>query len=162
MFLWMHKITNVSHAGYWHFSVKNDLSLCRHGTWQASTLHQRHPHFSRKNIQRASYTLEETLTCWGKASFQINADKSEFFSKAPNFLGFVLTLEGYQPELKCVKAILAISAPTNIKVVRHFLGVCNFIKNNIPGQAALMEPITRLTKKTLSLHGRRNKKQLSS
>jgi hypothetical protein len=35
----------------------------------------------------------------------------------------------------------------NIKDVRHFLGVCNFIKNHIPGQAALMEPITRLTKK---------------
>ncbi len=31
--------------------------------------------------------------------------------------------------------------------MRHFLGVCNFIKNHIPGQAALIEPITRLTKK---------------
>ncbi len=53
----MHKITNGSHAGHQHFSVKNGLSLCRYGNWQASTLHQRHPHFSRKNIQRASRTF---------------------------------------------------------------------------------------------------------
>ncbi len=50
---------------------------------------------------------------------------------------------------KHVKAILAISAPTNIKDVRYFLGVCNFMKNHIPGQAALMEPITRITKKDI-------------
>ncbi len=91
--------------------------------------------------------MEETLTCSGNAGFQVNADKSEFFSKALKFLGFVLTPEGYQPTPKHVKAILAISTPTNIKDVRHFLGVCNFIKNHIPGQAALMEPITRLMKK---------------
>jgi hypothetical protein len=43
--------------------------------------------------------------------------------------------------------MLAILDPTNIKDVRHFLGVYNFIKTHIPGRAALMEPITRLTKK---------------
>jgi hypothetical protein len=100
-----------------------------------------------KTFEEHLALLEETLTRLGNAGFQVNADKSEFFSKALKFLGFVLTPEGYQPTPKHVKAILAILAPTNIKDMRHFLGVCNFIKNNIPGQAALMEPITRLMKK---------------
>jgi hypothetical protein len=91
--------------------------------------------------------LEKTLSLLGNAGFQVNEDKSEFFSKAFIFFGFVLNLERYQPMPKCVKAIWAILAPTNIKVVRHFLRVCNFIKNNIPGRAALMKPIIRLTKK---------------
>jgi hypothetical protein len=93
--------------------------------------------------------LEETLTHLGNTSFQVNADKSKFFSKALEFLGFVLTPEGYQPTPKHVKAILVILAPTNIKDMRHFLRVCNFIKNHIPGQAALMEPIIRLTKNNI-------------
>jgi hypothetical protein len=70
-----------------------------------------------------------------------------YSAKALEFLGFVFILEGYQPMPKRIKAILAILAPTNIKDVRHFLGVCNFITNHVPGQVALMEPITRLTKK---------------
>jgi hypothetical protein len=115
-----------------------------------------------KTFKEHLVLLEETLTCLGNASFQVNADKSEFFSKALKFLGFVLTPEGYQPTPKCIKAILAFSAPTNIKDVRHFLGVCNFIINHIPGQAALMEPITNSRRKMLSLHGRRNKRQLSN
>ncbi len=48
---------------------------------------------------------------------------------------------------KRIKAILIMLSPTNIKEVRHFLGGCNFIKNHTPGRAALMGPITRLTKK---------------
>jgi hypothetical protein len=91
--------------------------------------------------------LEETLTCLENAGFQVNTDKSKFFSKALTFLGFVLTPERYQPAPKHVKAILAILAPMNIKDMIHFLGVCNFIKHHIPGQAALMKSITRLTKK---------------
>jgi hypothetical protein len=39
--------------------------------------------------------LEETLKCLGNTGFQVNADKSELFSKALKFLGFVLTPEGY-------------------------------------------------------------------
>ncbi len=102
-----------------------------------------------KTFEEHLALLKETLTHLGNAGFQVNADKSEFFSKAIKFLGFVLTPEGYQPMPKRVKEILAISAPTNIKDVRHFLGICNFVKNHIPGQAALMEPITRLMRKDI-------------
>ncbi len=41
--------------------------------------------------------MEETLIPLGNAGFQVNADKSGFFSKALKFLGFVLTPERYQP-----------------------------------------------------------------
>ncbi len=53
----MHKNTNGGHVSYQHFSIKNCLTLCWHGTWQASTLYWWHPHFSRKNIQRTSHTF---------------------------------------------------------------------------------------------------------
>jgi hypothetical protein len=65
-----------------------------------------------KTFEEHLTLLEETLTRLGNAGFQVNAEKSEFFSKGPKFLGFVLTPEGYQPTPKRAKAILAILAPS--------------------------------------------------
>ncbi len=79
--------------------------------------------------------MKQALLHLGNAGFQVSADKRKFFSKLLKFLGFVWT-----PAI-----------PTNIKVVRHLLGVWNFIKNHIQGRAALMEPKTRFTKKDLKL-----------
>jgi hypothetical protein len=83
----------------------------------------------------------------GKAGMQVNADKSEFFSQALEFLGFTLTSTGYHLLKKRVKAIMRILPPKNVKDVRHFSGVINFIKNHIQGRARIMQPITKLTKK---------------
>ncbi len=82
-----------------------------------------------------------------KAGMQVNADKSKFFSQGLKFLGFILTPTGYHPLKKQVEAIMRILPPKNVKDVRHFSGVINFIKNHINGQAGIMQPITKLTKK---------------
>ena len=37
--------------------------------------------------------------------------------------------------------------PKTVKQVRGFLGTVNFIKNHIPSRAAIMQPLTNLTKK---------------
>ncbi len=78
---------------------------------------------------------------------QVNADKSEFCSQALEFLGFTLTPTGYHPLKKQVEAIMQILPPKNVKDIRHFSGVINFIKNHIHGRAGIMQPITKLTKK---------------
>ncbi len=65
------------------------------------------------------------------------------------FLGFQLDRTGYRPLPSCVDAILCIKPPSNLKQVRGFLGVINFIKNHIPNRAAICEPITRLTRKDM-------------
>lgn len=44
-------------------------------------------------------------------------------------------------------SILRIKPPKTVKNVREFTGMVNFIKNHIPNCAAIMAPITRLTKK---------------
>jgi hypothetical protein len=63
--------------------------------------------------------LEETLVQLGNAGFQVNMDKSEFFSKALKSLGFVLTPEGCHLAPKHVKVILVILAPMNINNMLH-------------------------------------------
>jgi hypothetical protein len=91
--------------------------------------------------------LDKIFQHLGKAGMQVNADKSKFFSQALRFLGFTLTPTGYHPLKKQVEVIMQILPPKNVKDVRHFLGVINFIKNHIHGRAGIMQPITKLTKK---------------
>ena len=62
-------------------------------------------------------------------------------------MGFWLTGTGYHPLKKRIKSILAILPPKNVKSVRAFVGLVNFIKNHIPGCAKTLELITKLTKK---------------
>jgi hypothetical protein len=42
---------------------------------------------------------------------------------------------------------MRILPPQDVKDVRHFSGIINFIKNHIHGRAGIMQPITKLTKK---------------
>jgi hypothetical protein len=49
-----------------------------------------------------------------------------------------------------VSAILRINPPKDVSGVRILLGVVNFIKNHIPRQAEICEPITRLTRKDVT------------
>ena len=42
---------------------------------------------------------------------------------------------------------MQVKPPTNLKQVCGFIGVINFIKNHILNRVAIIEPITRLTRK---------------
>ncbi len=65
------------------------------------------------------------------------------------YLGFQLHRTGYKPLPSRVSAILRINPPENLKQIRAFLGVINFIKNHIPRCAKICEPITWLTRKDI-------------
>ncbi len=91
--------------------------------------------------------LEEILGLIGKNGLQISAEKSHFCQESVEYLGFQLIWTGYEPLPSRVSAILCINPPKDVRGVRGFLGVLNFIKNHIPRRAKICEPITRLTKK---------------
>ncbi|KAL7528932.1 hypothetical protein ACHAXR_002707 [Thalassiosira sp. AJA248-18] len=91
--------------------------------------------------------LDENLHRLGEGGMQVNAEKSDFCAKQVEYVGFELNPKGYRPPAKRVEAILKIMPPENLKQVRGFLGTVNFIKNHIQGRAAIMRPLTNLTKK---------------
>lgn len=103
-------------------------------------------HFKGNTFEEHLEILNEILQLLAKAGMQVNA-KSKFCQTTVKFLGFELSRTGYKPLKSRVDAILRLLPPTNLKQVRGFLGVINFIKNHIPNRAAICEPITRLTRK---------------
>jgi hypothetical protein len=104
-------------------------------------------HFKGMTFDEHLAILNEMLKLLADAGMQVSADKSRFCQTSVEFLGFQLDRTGYRPLPSRVDAILRVLPPSNLKQVRGFLGVINFIKNHIPNRAALIEPITRLTRK---------------
>ncbi len=103
-------------------------------------------HFKGNTFEEHLEILNEILQLLAKCGLQVS-DKSRFCQASVEFLGFQLDRTGYRPLPSRVDAILRIKPPSNLKQVRGFLGVINFIKNHIPNCAAICEPITRLTRK---------------
>ena len=78
---------------------------------------------------------------------QVNLTKSKLRHLQVEFMEFLLKKNGYEVTQKGVKAILRLAPPKTIKHVRTFVCTINFIKNHIPNRAAIMQPLTNLTKK---------------
>jgi recombinational DNA repair protein (RecF pathway) len=93
------------------------------------------------------------------SGMQVNLDKSKLCQKQVKFLGFLLTRTGFIPTRKRVDAILRLPP---VKQVRQLLSTINFIKNHIPNRAAIMQPITDLTKKEEKFEWRRSSRRLST
>jgi hypothetical protein len=56
---------------------------------------------------------------------KVNAEKSTFCALEIKYLGYITTRDGIKPQKNKVQVILAIQPPTNVKQLRHFLGMVN-------------------------------------
>lgn len=78
----------------------------------------------------------------------LSPEKCELFRRELKFLGFRISGAGIAVCPEKVAAIAEMAAPGNIKGVRSFLGVSNFFRKFIEGYGKIVEPLTRLTKKS--------------
>jgi hypothetical protein len=104
-------------------------------------------HFKGSSFDEHMTILDKILLLIGKSGMQVSAEKSRFCQESVEYLGFQLHRTGNTPLPSRVSAIVRINQPTNLRQIRAFLGMINFIKNHIPRRAEICEPITRLTRK---------------
>jgi hypothetical protein len=74
-----------------------------------------------------------------------NLDKCLFGNQQVSYLGFTLTPEGIKPGEAKLKAIKLAKAPTDVKSIRSFVGLCNFFRNHIQNFAITAAPLFKLT-----------------
>ena len=91
--------------------------------------------------------IDHTLELLGKAKLKIRLEKCEFFKKEVKFLGFVLTQGGYTTITNKVEAINKMPAPTNVDLLRRFLGMTSFYRMFIENYAKIADPLFALLKK---------------
>ncbi len=69
---------------------------------------------SRSSLEDHLKKLEEVLRRLRKAGLKVNAKKSTFCALEIEYLGYILTRDGINPQSNKVQAILTIQQPTNI------------------------------------------------
>ncbi len=78
---------------------------------------------SKLSLEDHLEKLEEVLSQICDAGLKVIAAKSTFCALEIEYLGYVLTRDGIEPQSNKVQAILAIKPPTGVKQLRHFLGM---------------------------------------
>jgi hypothetical protein len=73
--------------------------------------------------------METLLSRLCDAGLKVNAAKSSFCAYEIEYLGYILTREGIKPQSKKVQVILALNPPSNVKELRHFLGIVQYYRD---------------------------------
>ncbi len=73
-----------------------------------------------------------------------NAEILTFCTLEIEYLGYILTRDGIKPQSNKDKAILAIQLPTNVKQLRHFLGMVQYCCDLWARQSKILAPLTSL------------------
>jgi hypothetical protein len=74
-------------------------------------------------------------------------DKCVFGKQEVSYLGFTLTPEGIKPGCNKLQAIRDARPPITIKMVRSFVGLCNFFRTHIKDLAVIAAPLFKVTRK---------------
>ena len=77
-------------------------------------------------------------------NLKTNPLKCNWGVKQTNFLGYEMTSTSCKPMKNKIDALLEMSAPSNRKQVRSFLGAINFYKYMWPRRTHVLAPLTRL------------------
>ena len=102
-----------------------------------------HSHDHESHLQ----TFEKVLERMVQHGIKLNLEKCVFGSKEVGYLGFRLTETGIKPGIDKLKAVAKAPAPTSVKEVRQFLGLCNFFRNHVRNFSQISAPLTEMTKK---------------
>jgi hypothetical protein len=91
--------------------------------------------------------LREVLIRLQDAGSKINGDKLKFCALETEYLGYILTRDGIKPQTNKVQAILTLKLPTNVKELRHFLGMVQYYRDLWAKRSEMLAPLTNLVGK---------------
>ena len=90
--------------------------------------------------------IEAVLTRLRDAGLKVNVAKSSFCTHEIEYLGYILTREGIKPQPKKVQAVLALKPPTNVKELRHFLGMVQYYRDMWAKRSEMLAPLSDLVR----------------
>jgi hypothetical protein len=96
-----------------------------------------------------------TLKCWimnlnGSSKTTSTSNWTNAFSatrKSYLYLGFTHTPDGIKPGKKQIESNQGCKKPTDVKIIRSFIGLCKFFQTHIKFFAIIAAPLFKLTRK---------------
>ncbi len=99
---------------------------------------------SRSSLEDHLEKLEEVLRRLCDAGLKVNAENLTFSALEIEYLGYILTRDGIKPQSNKVQALLVIQPPTNVKELRHFLGMVQYYRDLWARRSKMLAPLTSL------------------
>jgi hypothetical protein len=91
--------------------------------------------------------LKKVFERFRRFNLKLSPKKCIFAAATMNFLGFTIGPEGYTPSLSKVEVIKDLPIPTNVRGIKHVVGMASFFRKHVPNFSTIVEPLTRLTRK---------------
>ncbi len=91
--------------------------------------------------------LRELFALLTENGVNLNLSKCTSGLKEVTFLGHRISAERSQPDPNNVEAVTKMKAPTNVREVSRFLGMCGSYLKHVPSFAKVAIPLINLTKK---------------
>ena len=102
-----------------------------------------------KNKQEHSAALHRCLTILKENGLTINREKCVFEKESIQFFGYVISKDGIRPTKEKVDDVRNFPSPENVKELRSFLGLINYLGKFIPDLATECEPLRVLTRNSV-------------
>ena len=100
------------------------------------------------NHEEHIHTLKQVMERFRKYNLKCRPHKLQIATAEINYLGYNLShSHGIRPGEIKTKAVANWKAPTSVKEIRQFLGLCSFFRRTIPHFASIASPMTKLTRK---------------
>ena len=101
--------------------------------------------FSRSEEEHLQH-LEEIFKRLRHFNLKMKREKSSFFKKHIQYLGHLVSEQGFEPLPEKLEAIRNMPHPKTPKEVKQFLGLIGYYRKFIPRFSDLSRPLTRLTR----------------
>ena len=100
--------------------------------------------FSRTEEEHLEH-LEKIFWKLREYGLKMKREKGDFFKKHLQYLGHLVSEEGFKPLLEKIKSIKNMPPPKMAKEVKQFLGLAGYYHKFVPRFADLSRPLTNLT-----------------
>ena len=94
--------------------------------------------------------LRKVLNEIGKSGLKLQPDKCHFEKTTLSFLGYIISKNGIQPDPAKVSAVEHFPIPTNLTILRGFLGLASYYRRFIKDFAKIATPLHQLMRKDQS------------
>lgn len=99
-----------------------------------------------RSLEEHEERLIKVLDRLGEAGLKISLDKCQFCQPKVKYLGHIVSADGVSPDPAKVEAVTTWPQPTDLKTLKSFLGFCGYYRRFIANYAAIVRPLTELTK----------------
>lgn len=99
-----------------------------------------------RTLEEHEERLLKVLDRLAEVGLKISFDKCQFCLPKVKYLGHIVSANGVSPDPAKVEAVTSWPQPTHLKALQSFLGFCGYYRRFIANYAAIVRPLSELTK----------------